>query len=274
MQNDLAKLNGFCKRLSTTVQKSQFTQNKMKKKRLLLIGGNFSPEPTGIGKYNGEMIAWLAAHGYECSVITTYPYYPQWKVEGAYAKSAWWYKKETVKAPGSEAVTVYRCPHYVPKNPTGIKRILSDASFFLSALVQLIPLLFRKKHDLVLSVVPAFHIGLLGVLYKKIRGAMLLYHIQDLQIEAAQQLGMIPSETVIRLLYKTEAFILRQADHVSTISEGMLQKVQQKCTKKVHLFPNWVDTSLFYPLDDAASIKKRIRLSAVRKGCSLFRRHR
>jgi colanic acid biosynthesis glycosyl transferase WcaI len=228
----------------------------MKKKRLLLIGGNFSPEPTGIGKYNGEMIAWLAAHGYECSVLTTYPYYPQWKVEGAYAKNAWWYTKEKVKAAKGATVTVYRCPHYVPKNPTGLRRILSDASFFVSALVRLIPLLFGKKHDLVLSVVPAFHMGLLGVLYKKIRGAMFLYHIQDLQIEAAQQLGMIPSRTIIKLLYKTEAFILRQADHVSTISEGMLKKIEQKCAKKVHLFPNWVDTSLFYPLENTASVKE------------------
>ena len=44
--------------------------------RLLLITGNFFPELNGIGKYNGEMIRWLAEKGYECTVITSYPYYP------------------------------------------------------------------------------------------------------------------------------------------------------------------------------------------------------
>ena len=62
--------------------------------RILLIGGNFSPEPTGIGKYNGEMIEWLSKKGYTCTVVTTYPYYPQWKLQPPF-KSHIWYKKET-----------------------------------------------------------------------------------------------------------------------------------------------------------------------------------
>ena len=47
-------------------------------KRILLIGYNFSPEPTGIGKYSGEMIQWLGNQGYDCTVLTAYPYYPYW----------------------------------------------------------------------------------------------------------------------------------------------------------------------------------------------------
>ena len=63
-------------------------------KRLLLIGGNYSPEPTGIGKYNGEMIKWLAENGYDCTVITSYPYYAEWKVQPPYDKKKNWYTKE------------------------------------------------------------------------------------------------------------------------------------------------------------------------------------
>ena len=32
--------------------------------KFLLYGINFAPEPTGIGKYTGEMAAWLAAQGH------------------------------------------------------------------------------------------------------------------------------------------------------------------------------------------------------------------
>ncbi|RZK36711.1 MAG: colanic acid biosynthesis glycosyltransferase WcaI, partial [Hymenobacter sp.] len=42
------------------------------KKSFLLIGYNFHPEPTGIGKYSGEMAYWLAEHGHDCTVITAY----------------------------------------------------------------------------------------------------------------------------------------------------------------------------------------------------------
>jgi colanic acid biosynthesis glycosyl transferase WcaI len=237
----------------------------MKKKRVLLISGNFSPELTGIGKYNGEMIDWLASHEYECAVITTFPYYPQWKVQDAYSKKSYWYKTERYIVDGKEMVTVHRCPHYIPKEPTGLSRVLSDASFFLSALLKVILLLFSRKYEVVITVVPAFHIGLLGLLYKKIKGAVFFYHIQDLQIEAAQQLGMIPSRTIIKLLYKIESFIIHRADLISTISEGMIRKVKAKCKREVSLFPNWVDTNLFYPLEDKTGIKEEFGFRASDK---------
>lgn len=56
------------------------------KKQILLISGNYHPELTGIGKYNGEMINWLADNGFNCTVISTYPYYPQWQIQQAYKK--------------------------------------------------------------------------------------------------------------------------------------------------------------------------------------------
>jgi hypothetical protein len=64
------------------------------KKRLLLISYNFYPEPTGIGKYNGEMISWFVSKGYDCTVITSYPYYPYWKIQEPYYKKRFWYTIE------------------------------------------------------------------------------------------------------------------------------------------------------------------------------------
>lgn len=45
--------------------------------KILVYGINYSPELTGIGKYTGEMVEWLAAQGHEVRVITAPPYYPQ-----------------------------------------------------------------------------------------------------------------------------------------------------------------------------------------------------
>ena len=78
---------------------------------ILLIGGNFSPELTGIGKYNGEMINWLAERGHICTVITTYPYYPDWNIKPPYAKKAFWYSKEykTTENNPNRNIKIYRC---------------------------------------------------------------------------------------------------------------------------------------------------------------------
>jgi len=231
-------------------------------KRLLLIGGNFAPELTGIGKYNGEMIKWLADNGYDCTVITSFPHYPQWKIQAPYQKSRYWFRKEITD---NNNVTVYRCPQYIPAHPSGKKRLLMDFSFALSATVKLLQQLFTRRIDIVVVVAPPFHLGLLAILYKKVRGARFLYHIQDLQIEAARDLNMLSSPFLIRSLLRLERYILRHADIVSSISDGMMKKVQEKTGQQVTFLPNWVDVAFFHPLQNRDQIKKAYGFAAADK---------
>lgn len=223
--------------------------------KILLIAGNFFPEPTGIGKYNGEMVNWLAEQGHSCTVISTFPYYPQWKIQSPYAKRSFWFKSEEVKLKDSVTIKVIRCPHYVPKNPSGAFRLLSEFSFFMSAYMVVMCFLFKKKFDYIINVAPPFEIGLLGVIYKKIRGGKLLYHVQDLQIDAARDLNIIKSKLIINSFLSVERYIMKNTDFISTISKGMMEKVKMKCSKPVLYFPNWVNTNLFYPLTNKEAIK-------------------
>lgn len=235
-------------------------------KRILLISYNFSPELTGIGKYNGEMINWLVKTGYDCSVLTAYPYYPFWKVQGPYFRKRFFYSNEEAPVDSSgHRIRIYRCPLYVPAKPTGLTRILLDFSFFISALFRLITLLAHPKFDFVIAVAPSFQVGLLGVLYKKLRGAKLLYHIQDLQIEAARDLKMIKSESLVNTLLKSEKQILNHADIVSSISDEMVRKVSSKAGRNTFLFPNWTNVQQFFPIADRAEIKRRYGFSEFDK---------
>lgn len=226
------------------------------KKRVLVIGYNYYPEPTGIGKYSGEMVYWLAKKGYDCTVITAYPYYPYWKVQEPYYKNRFGYKTERQTFASGGSLTVHRCPMYVPEKPSGLKRILLDFSFLITAFFKSTQLLFQPRFDFVIAVVPSFQFGFLGILFKKIQKARFTYHIQDLQIEAARDLQMIKSEKAIGFLFRLEQYIFRQADVISTISEGMVRRVQAKANKEILLFPNWADTNLFYPIQDRAHLKE------------------
>lgn len=225
-------------------------------KRILLIGYNFHPEPTGIGKYSGEMMDWFHKHGYDCAVITSYPYYPYWKVQEPYRKNRFWYLRERSTNHTGGELNVIRCPQYVPEAPSGLKRILLDFSFFLSALFPLLGLLTQKKYDVVMTVAPSFQIGLLGVLYKKIKGAKHVYHIQDMQIEAARDLKMIKSKGLINTLFRMEKYIFDQTDVVSSISEGMVERISAKAKKPVYTFANWTDTRQFFPISDRSEVKR------------------
>jgi colanic acid biosynthesis glycosyl transferase WcaI len=223
--------------------------------RLLIIGYNFAPEPTGIGKYSGEMVYWLADHGFSCSVITTYPYYPFWKINKAYRNKRYWYNKEILLNNDDNPISVYRCPAYIPSRPKVIKRIILDLSFFITAFLQLLLLLPKKRFDIVITVAPPFHVGLLGVFYKKYRKAKHLHHMQDLQIEAARDLKMFKSKKMINALLHIEKYIFNHSDVISSISENMIQKIREKSQKEVLFFPNWTDTSFFHPLNNKDQLK-------------------
>jgi len=69
--------------------------------KILVYGINYSPELTGIGKYTGEMVEWMASQGHDVRVITAPLYYPEWKVGERY--SSWRYRRE------EGAATVWRC---------------------------------------------------------------------------------------------------------------------------------------------------------------------
>ena len=113
--------------------------------KILVYGINYSPELTGIGKYTGEMVEWMASRGHDVRVITAPPYYPEWKVGERY--SSWRYRRE------EGAATVWRCPLYVPKQPSTLKRLIHLGSFALSSFF---PLMAQRrwKPDRIIGVVP------------------------------------------------------------------------------------------------------------------------
>ncbi|RYF12001.1 MAG: colanic acid biosynthesis glycosyltransferase WcaI, partial [Flavobacteriales bacterium] len=118
------------------------------KEKILVLGINCFPELTGIGKYSGEMVNWFADQGYHTTMITTPPYYPNWKVQKPYTGN--WYKKEHY----GDNLTIYRCPLYVPSNPSGLKRMIHEVAFFISAFFVICKLLLEEKQDLIFAIAP------------------------------------------------------------------------------------------------------------------------
>lgn len=218
---------------------------------ILIYGINYAPELTGIGKYTGEMAEWMALQGHKVSVITSMPYYPEWETHKNY-KGKWWHTEVI------NNVTVYRCPMYVPSKVTASKRIIHEFSFVLSSLVYWFKFFITQKTDIVITIAPPFHLGFISAFFAKLKKAKLITHIQDLQVDAARDLGMIKNKSFLSLMFKAEKYLLDKSSAVSTISEGMIKKVYAKkiSKEKTILFPNWVDATIIYPLKKDLSLKK------------------
>ena len=103
--------------------------------RILLYGINFSPELTGIGKYSGEFGRLCAKQGYEIRVLTAPAYYPDWQILEGYPRFPYTRKKDN-------GMYETRCPLYVPRNPSTLRRMLHLFSFSISSFFALIRDLF------------------------------------------------------------------------------------------------------------------------------------
>jgi colanic acid biosynthesis glycosyl transferase WcaI len=209
--------------------------------KLLLYGLNYAPEPVGIGKYSGELAEWLAGRGHEVRVITAPPYFPQWR---AVANR---YRREQRRG-----VAIWRCPLWVPRRPSGLSRLIHLASFALSSL----PVLLAQRKwrpDVVLTVAPAFFCAPGALLLGKLCGEATTtwLHIQDFELDAAFELGMLKGKWIRKLAENWERKTLQGFSQVSTISAAMRQRAIAKGVQvhRAHLLPNWVDLQTIYPLN-------------------------
>ncbi|HGT4791638.1 TPA: UDP-glucose 4-epimerase GalE [Escherichia coli] len=205
--------------------------------KILVYGINYSPELTGIGKYTGEMVEWLAAQGHEVRVITAPPYYPQWQVGENY--SAWRYKRE------EGAATVWRCPLYVPKQPSTLKRLLHLGSFAVSSFF---PLMAQRrwKPDRIIGVVPTLFCTPGMRLLAKLSGARTVLHIQDYEVDAMLGLGLAgkgKGGKVAQLATAFERSGLHNVDNVSTISRSMMNKAIENAGHEIIVLDNFSNAS-------------------------------
>lgn len=231
--------------------------------KILVYGINYSPELTGIGKYTGEMVEWMARQGHEVRVITAPPYYPEWQVGESY--SSWRYRRE------EGAATVWRCPLYVPKQPSTLKRLIHLGSFALSSFF---PLMAQRrwKPDRIIGVVPTLFCTPGMRLLGKLSGARTLLHIQDYEVDAMLGLGMAGKGKGGKVAKMASAFErngLRNVDYVSTISRSMMNKAQEKgvAAEKVIFFPNWSEVARFRDVSpaDAAALREQLGLPEAKK---------
>lgn len=228
--------------------------------RILIHGINYAPELTGIGKYTGEMAEWLVQRGHEVHVLTALPYYPEWSIHESYQKKNW--HTETL-----HSVKVHRVPLYVPKEISSAKRIIHEFSFLLSTMPFWIKATFSKKFDVVFCIAPPFHLAFFPWLYKSLKGSIWINHVQDLQVDAAKDLGMIRNRTLLKAMFGLERFFLKKGSRVSTISKGMRDKILLKglTEEKMLFFPNWVDSQVVYPLPKEESLRAEMGFSSTDK---------
>lgn len=198
--------------------------------RIIVWGINYAPEFTGIAPHTVALCEFLRAHGHDVEALTAFPYYPSW--EKRPEDRGHLYRTDRING-----VPVHRCWHFVPARVSAMKRIMHEATFVFTSTLRA---LFLARAHVYIIVSPPLLLGVAGWFTGRIKRAPFIFHVQDMQPDAAVGLGMLKPNWFTKSLYALESFAYRRAGCVSGITRGMLRSFRTKGVpeSKLAYFPN------------------------------------
>jgi glycosyltransferase involved in cell wall biosynthesis len=173
--------------------------------RVLIIGINYAPEPTGIAPYTTGLAAALKRRGDDVAVITGYPHYPAWRISDGY--------RGLSRVDVIDGVPVKRVRHFVPASPRLLNRLLMELTFGLRA-----SLTRWHRPDAVIVVSPALFSSRIALMRARLTGARRIVWVQDLYGPGVTETGQAKGRVAESLAaFERETF--RRGDRVVVIHD-------------------------------------------------------
>ncbi len=199
------KVRSLVKTFLFGVDEFRLADAAMKSPRLLILGINYAPEPTGIAVQTTGLAEALGNRGWDVSVVTGIPHYPAWKPTHA------------PRTEDRDSVHVIRRRHFVPPRQSVSLRAAYELSWLLSCL----PGTLRDRgFDVVLGATPSLG----GAVLAALAGArwrvpyVVMFH--DLMGPALRQSRIRHAEWVAKPVASAELLCARHAAAVVVIGEG------------------------------------------------------
>ena len=207
------------------------------KKKILIHSLIFSPDGVSTAYLYNDIALAFKKRGFEVVVLSTTPHFNvveeqlaeqpmKWGVWGLYKKSLF------------HGIPVYHVPQKKFKST-----LLRLIGFVYWHIVSLFVGLTIKNVDVILSPSPPLTIGLLNLWLGKLKGAKVVYNVQEIYPDI---LGK-KSGLVYNVLSKLEHKVYNSSDAVTTIDQVYHDTIVDRFDnrKKLHIIPNFVDTDLY-----------------------------
>ena len=196
---------------------------------VLIVTQYFWPENFRIN----DVAIGLKEKGYEVTVLTGQPNYPDGRFFPGYG---FWSKMEE----GYHGIRVLRVPLIPRGNGGAFRLLLNFCSFALSASV------FgawrcRASYDVILVFEPSpVTVGIPAIVLKKLRGAPILFWVQDLWPESLSATGATESRWILGIVESIVRRIYRQCDRILVQSEAFRTPIERLGVQREHImyFPN------------------------------------
>lgn len=216
----------------------------MGQNKVLIHSIAFSPDGVSTAYLYNDIALRFKQEGYDVVVLTTTPHYNAIPSEIA-----------------SQPLKKKLLGLYYVSDFYGIRVIHISQKKFRSSLLRITGFIYwhilsfflglnEKNVKLILSPSPPLTIGIINLMIGKIKGAKVIYNVQEIYPDFLINQGKLKVKPIISLLEWMERFVYNRSDAVVTIDEVFYQTIAERFDdrKKLSIIPNFVDTGLFKPL--------------------------
>ena len=205
-------------------------------KRVLLVTQYFYPE-----NFKSNDIAFeLQKRGYEVTVLTAIPNYPQ----GRYFDGYGLFKRRTEVINGVKVIRGF----VVPRGKGGkIMLSLNYLTYLVSSCFLALYLALRHKYDAVfVHQVSPVTIGVAATLIKKMQKIPMYFWVLDLWPESLTAAIGLRNKYILGFFSRMVRWFYRNSDKILISSKGFERSICDKgdFASKIIYFPNWVDSAL------------------------------
>lgn len=214
-------------------------------KRILIHSIAFSPDGVSTAYLYNDIALNLHNEGFKVTVLSTTPHYnvveSELKKQPLKSKLFGLYKTSNFKG-----IKVIHVPQ--KKFKSAVLRMVGFAYWHILALIIGV---FGTKVDLIISPSPPLTIGLVNLAIARLKGAKIIYNVQEIYPDLLIEQGGLKSKLIIKILKKLELIVYNNSDAVTTIDQYFYHTIVDRFDNidKLHIIPNFVDIDLYKPQD-------------------------
>lgn len=219
---------------------------------LTLVTQYYPPERGAAQVRLGSVVADLVHRGLAVEVVTALPNYPLGRIFDGWSS-------RPLQTAVQDGATVHRVWVYAAMG-SGPARILNYASF---GLMSLIGLLRTTRSPWVVVEYPTLFGALPAVVIARLRRQRVAVIVADLWVDSIVEIGTLSDGRLVGLLRRAERAMLRRADAVTAVTEGVRDALVDKGVRPDRLawLPNGADTRLFRPGPADPELRRRLGLA-------------
>ena len=227
----------------------------MKMSRLLIFSLNYAPEPTGFAPHTTALAEHLVNAGHEVSVVTGFPFAPQWARWPAY-------RGKLVRQETTNSVRVVRITHFIPRKPgRALQRMLMEGSFAAAAGLWVLFTAIRggRPYELVIYVGAQPAIAWLARIVASAWRVPYVVKITDLAAQAAVDVGIVGHGVPAAALKRFEFSAYRRASAAIVLCDAFKKALVADGfpADAIHIIRDSVNLKTVRGTEDGSAFRER-----------------